>query len=347
MKFIYALIVWIFCVILSVSLGYCAATRVVTEDTKTFEIRSLQGLVLEKGCEREISIDQDLEDFFYNDLTFVQFERDETLLAFHYCFRTEIPEDLLRKLRSSYFKIVLLNEEGWAEEFVKSEPTFDFPSGPDLPHWEVLKSSYGIPEVCDLEDNKTENVYCIFVPLKNAAIEKRGFWLRIHLDSIFAFEESFAKKLRINRVILILNIMSDKEVNYEDKTVKNSTFFVIFFPIQYEFSIVAGSPPLKWEHELSGLSLPYGNVLGALQDSFVISRETRSYLVAIWALITSIAISVFSIIIGMVNSKETDSSIRKWDLQYAYIEELTERYFGIKEEMKKQKLEKYMSNLDP
>ncbi len=318
-------------VILSTCLGYYKATIVVTGDTKTFEIASTQGLVLENKCEQGLGIDQDLENFFFNDVTNVSFEKDKTLLAFHYAFRSKIPKDLLEKLQSSYFEIILHNEEGWAEEFVKPKPEFDFPSTE-----EVNEGSQGILEVCDVTYTG-ENDYCIFVPLENIMIEGEefgGFWVRIHLDSIFAFEENIVEKLRINRAILILNMHSDLDESYEDKTKNESTLFYVFFPIQYEFSVIAGKPTLGWEPELSSVSLEYRNVWGALQDSFVIRIDTRSYLVAIWALITSILISIFSIIIGAIDSNGKNSFVNECKLHHARIEELTEEYFRIKEEMK-------------
>lgn len=328
-----ALIISIFLVILIWYPSYYVATRIVTGDTKIFEISSTQGLVLEKRIEQGLKIDQDLENFFFNDDTRVSFEKDETLLAFHYSFRSKIPKGLLEKLQSSYFEIILHNEEGWAQEFMESKPEFDFPSKK-----EVNEGSQGILEVCDVTYTE-ENDYCIFVPLENIMIEGEehgGFWVRIHLDSIFAFEENIAEKLRINRAILILNILSyvDKTVSDLDKTKKESTLFYVFFPIQYEFSVIVGKPTLRWEPELSRVSLEYGNAWGAFQDSFVIRLDTRSYLVAIWALIASIAISISSIIIGATNSNGKYSSVRKCKLYHARIEELTEEYFRIKEEIK-------------
>lgn len=133
-----------------------------------------------------------------------------------------------------------------------------------------------------------------------------------------------------------MNISSDKEEIHEnDKTKDRSTFFVVFLPIQYDISVVANKHDLKWEHELSSVSLGYENVQGALQNSLIIRKDTRSYLVAIWALMTSILISFFSIVIGLVNSRETNSSIRKWNLHDEHIEELAEEYSKIKDKIER------------
>lgn len=167
-RFRYVFVIWVFLVALSIYFGYLAATQVVTEDTKTFEFWCSQNFV--KEVAESPSLNQNLEVSLFNDLTLISFERDKTLLALSCILQREIPEDF----RSSYFEIILYNEEGWGEEFLRSKPKYDFPSGDG--HVRILKDIFGNPEVCDVIYKETE--YCIFVPLKNAVIEKNHFLVK-------------------------------------------------------------------------------------------------------------------------------------------------------------------------